>query len=213
MKTVAIFLILCTALVACSETPDSMAPLQEKTTIPKPKKKEPVTESDTITKLQPNGLTSSEIKQREQDIQLLKQNGKLTHFAYPNMSFCGGDLNGYYSGKELVSILSTFGGEFGYSSRYIDWKNNQPVKIVYREHFADWEKYNIKYPDEKDIDENNMFYTDTLYTIELGKTWKFRKSAGRKTVSTIIDSALVNQLINCAFSMKKELETTKIRIK
>lgn len=213
MKTVAIFVVLCNMLIACSETNGAKSSTQ-KTPISQAKKEESVTStSDPTPKLQSNQLSSSEIKKQNQEIQSLKQNGKLTHYEYPSMSRCGGALDGFYLGNELILISSTYGGEMGQSSKNINWKNNQPIKIEYREQWADWEKYNKKYPKETEFDEKKMFYTDTLYTIELGKTWKFQKSAGRKTVSTIIDSALVNRLIICAFSMKEELETVKKIVK
>lgn len=215
MKVGVIFLVLYGVLAACAETHDTKKPTQEKQTIQQSEKEEEVAETlESIKKLQPNELTGSEIKKREHDVQLLKQTKKLTKYRYPMMSRCGGSLEGFYLDQELVYINSTYGGELGSeTSKEIYWQNHQPIKILYQENWVDMAKYQKKHPNESEFSEKKMFYTDTLYSIELGKTWKFRKSAGQKTVSTTIDSALVNQLINCAFSMKKELETNNKIVK
>ncbi|MDH4473926.1 MAG: hypothetical protein QE487_15070 [Fluviicola sp.] len=215
MKVCAIFLVLYGLLAACTETHDAKKPTQEKQTIQQSEKEKEIADPiEAITKLQPNELTGSEIKKREQDIELLNRTKKLTKYRYPPMSRCGGTLEGYYSGNELILINSAFGGELGSeTSQKIYWQNHQPIKILYQENWVDMEKYNKKYPNENEFDETKMMYTDTLYSIELGKTWKFRKSAGQKTISTVIDSSLVNYLINCAFSMKEELETNKKIVK
>lgn len=48
------------------------------------------------------------------EIDSLYRAGKLTEKQYPNMSFCGGSLKGYYHHDKLVYIHTVYGGEMGY---------------------------------------------------------------------------------------------------
>ena len=83
------------------------------------------------------------------EIDSLFDKGVLTKKTYPNMSRCGGGLAGFYFNNELKLINSKYQAELGYSSQKIYWDKNKMVKIIYREYFAEWEKYEKNYPPEK----------------------------------------------------------------
>ena len=122
------------------------------------------------------------------------------------MSACGGGLYGYYHDQKLVLIDATYRAELGFSSRTIYVKDSLFVKIVYREHFAEWEKYDQKYPSDKyKWNPEKMTYTDTLYTISLGSPIDFTKRAAGKVVSRQVNQELIDELICCGKEMRREL--------
>lgn len=134
----------------------------------------------------------------------------LKKYFYPNMSKCGGGLYGYYQDSLLTIIDATYQGELGFSSRRMYWKGGEIVKIIYREYFPEWDKYEEKYPANKYAwDASNMTYTDTIYHIILGDVYAMQKMAGDKLISVKLDSALIRRLIDCGYEMKNELETEK----
>ena len=126
------------------------------------------------------------------------------------MSSCGGGIYGLYFKNELKLIESKYGAELGFSSRKIYWKENKILKIVYREYFAEWEKYAQIYPPKKvKYNPEKMTYSDTIYKITFGKKYEFKKMANGKVISERIDSTLVENLKECSYKMKKELERTE----
>ncbi len=145
--------------------------------------------------------------------ELIKVEESTQKFFYPNMSYCGGALYGIYKNKELIRIESTYSGELGYSTKNVDFEKNELVKIIYYEHFPEWDKYYEKYPDLDDIDPEKMTYSDTLYILEFGKKRSFEKYAGKKLISTENDEELVESLVTCIEIMKNELATEKRLVK
>lgn len=133
----------------------------------------------------------------------------LKRYSYPNMSHCGGSLDGLYDGDKLIRIESTYGAEFGFSSKDVDFVDNKVVTISYREYFADYDKYRLKYPKDEGFDEKKMMYTDTLYVFNFGKVNSCKIYAKKKLVSTKIDESLLNRLLACVETMKDELESEK----
>lgn len=125
------------------------------------------------------------------------------------MSACGGGLDGYYSNKKLVLINATYQAELGFSSRAFYFKNDSIVRIIYREHFAEWEKYEQNYPSDKyEFDASRMTYSDTLYTITMTKPIVFNKQSNDTLISNLIDKkseTLIEQLLKCGQEMKQEL--------
>lgn len=138
------------------------------------------------------------------------ENSITEKFFYPKMSRCGGALCGIYSKGELIRIESTFSAELGYSSRNVDLKNGRVVKIVYREHFAEWEKYSEKHPSNEEFDAEKMTYTDTLYVWETGSGKSLKKYSGKRLIGTAINEELVDRLFDCIEVMKTELASEKI---
>lgn len=135
----------------------------------------------------------------------------IQRYSYPNMSLCGGGLDGIYKNGELIRIESTYGGELGgYVTKDVDFQKGKIIKITSRERIPEWEKYNKKHPNASEIDERKMTYTDTLYIIEFGKAKSFKKYAGKKLISTIFDKELTDKLLECTEVMKKELATEKM---
>jgi len=157
-------------------------------------------------------LTELEIEKFTKTIDKLKTENKLKKVFYPNMSACGGGLDGYYLDKKLVLINATYQAELGYSSKTLYINQDNFVKIIYREHFAEWEKYEKKYPSDKyEFDAKKMTYSDTLYTITLATPTVFKKQVGNKTISNEINQTLIDNLVNCGHEMKKELnEVTNV---
>ena len=142
------------------------------------------------------------------EIDSLYDNEILSKKSYPNMSACGGGLYGFYYNDELKLIDSKYQGESGYSSKKIYWYGNQILKIKYREYFAEWGKYEKKYPPEKvEYDPSKMTYSDTIYEITFREKYEFKKMASNKLVSTKTDSTLIEKLIDCGKRMKTELES------
>lgn len=155
---------------------------------------------------QTTSMTEPEIEKYAKNIDKLKTENKLEKVFYPNMSVCGGGLDGYYLDKKLVLIDATYQAELGYSSRTLYINQDNFVKIIYREYFAEWEKYEKKYPSDKyEFDAKKMTYSDTLYTITLTTPTVFKKQAGNKTISNEINQTIIDNLVNCGQEMKKEL--------
>ena len=143
-------------------------------------------------------------------IDSLKENDQLLKKRYPSMSSCGGGVYGLYFKNELKLIESKYGVELGFSSRKVYWKENKILRIVYREYFAEWEKYAKKYPPKKvKYSPEKMTYTDTIYKITFGEKYEFKKIANEKVISERIDSSLIDNLKECSYKMKKELERTE----
>lgn len=142
-------------------------------------------------------------------IDQLRKQGKLKKYFYPNMSYCGGGLDGYYLADELMYIDATYGADMGYSSKKIYWRNDSIVKIIYHEHYAEWEKYQEKYPNHENIDPSKMTYTDLTQIIEFDKEIRYQTVFKQKKSTSTIDSLSINRLIECAKTMKKELESEK----
>ncbi len=134
----------------------------------------------------------------------------LTKYFHPNMSGCGGGLYGYYKDSTLLIIDATYQAELGFSRRKMYWRDGNIIKIIYREHFAEWAKYEANYPSDKfEWDPSKMTYTDTVYQIILGNEYQMQKMAESEVTSVKKDSILINRLVNCGFEMKKELESEK----
>jgi hypothetical protein len=159
-------------------------------------------------------LTEPEIEKYAKTIENLKAENKLEKIFYPNMSACGGGLYGYYLDNKLVLIDATYQAELGYSSRILYINQDNFVKIIYREHFAEWEKYEQKYPSDKyEFNEKKMTYSDTLYKITLATPTVFKKQAGNKTISIEINQTLIDELLHCGREMKEELNEIKYKNK
>ena len=141
------------------------------------------------------------------NIDKLKVENKLIKVLYPNMSACGGGLFGYYLDNELVLINSTYSAELGFSSKTIYYDNDSIVKIIYREHFAEWAIYEEKYPsDQYDWDPSKMTYSDTLYTITFCTSLNYSKSSNQTLVDKKVDYKLINSLTSCSKEMTNELK-------
>ena len=137
---------------------------------------------------------------------------ELHKYSYPDMSACGGALDGYFYNGKLVYIDATYQGELGYSNRKIYLKDSLIYKIIYREHFAEWEKYYKNYPDDKYVfDASKMTYSDTLYTIILTNPIRFIKTSKKKIISKKINNKLLTELLTCTKEMKTELESMLIK--
>ncbi|MCC6701843.1 MAG: hypothetical protein IT221_09985 [Fluviicola sp.] len=131
---------------------------------------------------------------------------KLVKVFYPNMSACGGGLYGYFQNKQLVCIDATYGAELGFSSRKMYIKNGVIYKIIYKECFAEWGKYDRNYPADKfEFDPSKMTYTDDVYTILLANQVRFTKSSHKKNIPTKPDNTLIDQLLECGKQMQADL--------
>ena len=155
-------------------------------------------------------LTKNQIDSLTKEIDQLFEQQLLAKYFYPNMSRCGGGLYGYFMDTSLLIIDATYQAELGFSSQKMYWHNNNIIKIIYREHFAEWTKYEENYPPNKlEWDPSKMTYTDTIYQITLGNEYQMQKVAGSKVISEKQDSILINRLVDCGFEMKNELGIEK----
>jgi hypothetical protein len=160
-------------------------------------------------------LTEPEIEKFTKTIDMLKTENKLEKISYPDMSACGGGLDGYFLDKKLVLIEATYQAELGYSSKTLYVDHDVFVKIIYREHFAEWGKYESEYPSDKyEFNANKMTYSDILYTITFATPMVFEKQTGNKIIRNEINQTLIDDLVNCGQEMKKELnEVTRSYLK
>lgn len=166
------------------------------------------------TKLFAQTLAVKEVEKYVKTIDSLKNTKGLQKFVNPNMSRCGGAVDGYYFKNKLVFIDATYQGELGYSSRTMYFKDTVIYKIIYREHYPEWEKYFKKHPGQKKVlDPLKMTYTDTLYTVILSKPISFVKTSNKKIVSKKNDVRIINTLLTCGREMRLELESAKKGIK
>ncbi|MGB1243387.1 MAG: hypothetical protein ACPG49_12740 [Chitinophagales bacterium] len=152
----------------------------------------------------PTNLTKKQIDSVVIQIDSLVERHQLQEYSPPNMTFCGA-LDGYYQNKNLLLANCQYNGELGYESKKMYWKNGQLVKIIYYNHFPDWEKM----PKDSIPPIEKIPFKKDLYEIILAEKWDFKKIKSGKIVSTKIDSTFVKQLIDCGFSMKRELKTEK----
>ncbi|NOS93257.1 MAG: hypothetical protein HOP30_15160 [Cyclobacteriaceae bacterium] len=152
-------------------------------------------------------MTEREIEKYAKAIDKLVVENKVVRVSLPSMSGCGGALDGYYLNKSLVLVQAVFSGELGFFSQRIYVQHDQFLKLIYREHFAEWEKYYEKYPAEKyELDSAKMTYTDTVYSISLTTSTLFRKSASQTIISRKPNQKLIDRMVNCGKSMKLELQ-------
>ena len=150
--------------------------------------------------------TATEIDAYVTSIEQLKAANKLVKISYPNMSSCGGSVDGYYLNKKLVLIDATYSAELGFSSKTMYLHQDKFLKVIYREHYAEWGKYERKYAsEEQEFDPSKMTYTDTVYSITLANPAVFVKKAGNKVVSKKVNNSLVERLLKCGQQMKGEL--------
>jgi uncharacterized protein YuzE len=156
-------------------------------------------------------LTEPEIEKYSKSIDKMKIENKLVKISYQNMSSCGGEVDGYYLNNKLILIESRYNAELGFSSKtfYID--NEKFLKVIYREYFAEWGKYDQNYPADKfEYDSTKMTYTDTIYSITLTNSIVFNKKVAHKIISNKLNQSLLDRLISCGQEMKHELqEVTK----
>lgn len=150
-------------------------------------------------------LTARQINNYVKTIDSLRTHKKLTKIKLSNMSWCGGGVSGYYSKDKLVYISSTYGAEYGYSEKKVYLKDTVSYKIIYHQHFVDWDKY-YKTNSDQEIDEKKLHYGDTTYTLLLASPLKITKESGGKLFPTIFNSITEEHLLKCASVMRKELE-------
>jgi hypothetical protein len=158
---------------------------------------------------QPDVWTNSEIEKYAKQIDKLRTENILLKVSYPNMSFCGGGVDGYYLRGKLVLIEATYSAELGFSSRKMYLKNDTFLKIILHKHIAEWGKYDKNYPPDKyEWDTSKMTYTDTIYLITLGLLPDFRKKFDGKIRKESFRPSLANELLLCGQRMKAELQWT-----
>ena len=126
------------------------------------------------------------------------------------MSFCAGSLTGYYYDKKLVYITGVYAAELGFSEQKLYLKDTIPYKLSYRQYFAEWGKYYLKYPNkELDLDEKKMTYSDTIFHVTFTNPIKIVKTSKNKYVDNKMDKDLLKYLTGCVKTMFAELESEK----
>lgn len=156
-------------------------------------------------------LTKSSVNLYVKNVDSLKVIGKLNKYFYPNMSYCGGALYGFYNKDKLVLMEATHGGEFdNFISYKIYLKDSLVYKIVFRQHIAEDDKYGKKYPKDEQIDEKKLTYSDTTYTVLMTGKLIFIKSSRGKIVSKVPNEILIERWLDCARKMQSELASEKV---
>nr|WP_294860192.1 hypothetical protein [uncultured Fluviicola sp.] len=156
------------------------------------------------------------IEQKKEEIgNLIKPSKKtnLTKYFYPNMSSCGGALYGYYDRHTLVKIDSRYNAELGYSQKIIQYENEEITQIIYAEHFAKWDEYLEKYPNDEETDEKKMSYTDDRLEIDFYPVKKIRTYSNNQLTKNVVSEESIQQLLDCAKQMEKELSSEKQLVK
>ena len=141
----------------------------------------------------------------------VKEN-KIKKYEYPNRSFYGGRLQGYFQNDSTLKYIeSHMGVEFYEDHNYIYWHNENIIKIIYREHRPNWEIYRSTYTEDKyEFDASKITYADTTFIISFSnKGIDFEKRVKDKIISTKIDSTLVRRRLNHGYQMRKEIEIGK----
>ncbi len=147
-------------------------------------------------------------------IHQLKAENKLIKVSYPNMSSCGGAVDGYYLDKNLVQISAQYNAELGFTKQEVFFNNDTILRIDYKQNIAEWGKYDQNYPADKyDWDPDKMTYTDTSYIIMFSDPIIFIKwGREQKIVKREVEQKIVNQLRSCAQEMKQELQIVVLQV-
>ena len=152
-------------------------------------------------------MTAPEIEKYTKSIDKFRAEKRLVKISCPNMSGCGGAVDGYFLNESLVLIDATYNAELGFSSRTIYVDQDRFLKVIYREHFAERGKYDKKYQNDKfEYDPTKMTYTDTVYSIKIANPTVFHKKAGNKIISSKLDKVLLDRILSCGQQMKLELQ-------
>ncbi|MES2515960.1 MAG: hypothetical protein V4580_17535 [Bacteroidota bacterium] len=152
-------------------------------------------------------LTPKDIATYVKTIDSLRQHKALKVIHMGNMSACAGALTGYYYQNTLVYITGKYAAELGYTEQKLYLRDTIPYKLYYRQYFAEWEKYYLKYPNkELDLDEKKMTYSDTLYTVLFTKPIKVAKTSNHKYINQHIQKDLLHYICGCITPMFLELE-------
>lgn len=155
----------------------------------------------------PGIYSEAQIDEHVKYIDELKAQNGLVKISYPNRSACGGGLDGYYLDKKLVLIEATYQGELGFSSKTIYLDGVFFLKIIYREHFAEWGKYEQNFPPDKfEWDPGKMTYTDTVYSLLFSTPGVFQKKSNNQIISTRVEKPLIDRLVQCGSEMRLELQ-------
>jgi hypothetical protein len=151
-------------------------------------------------------ISESEIMMQVDKIDSIKRDSGFVYTFYPNMSACGGAVEGYFQNGTLSLIESTYNAELGYSSKIVYYKDDSIIRIVYHEHHADWETYDNNYPnDQYKWNPSKMTYTDERYTLNFADKPILYKMKDNTWIEIKINQELVDELIGCAGEMKRLL--------
>lgn len=152
-------------------------------------------------------LTETDIEKYAMKIDQWKTENKLVKISYPNMSACGGGVDGYYLNQKLVLIDSRYNAELGFTTKTYYLDQDKFLKIVHNQHFAEWGKYEQNYPPDKfEYDASKMTYTDTTYSIMFSDPIVFQKKSDNKLIGHKIDQTLMDRLVSCGQEMRLELD-------
>lgn len=145
-------------------------------------------------------------------VDLLVKTNKLTIKEYPNMSFCGGALTGFYQSGVLIYIKSVYGGAMGatFTSYYL---KDDKLLYTYENHSEyippkDFDSYCEKHKDKN----GNCDFSALKQTQEVFKTYflqipKVFHSIDTKTINLNSKEieAYILKTTNCLTSLIEEL--------
>lgn len=157
-------------------------------------------------------VTESEIESYVEYVDSMVEQNLLEKREYPNMSKCGGALNGYYLNDSLVLIDAIYGAELGaiFNTWYI--LNGSPilnkVNTVRLTEPADWDVYCRDHKNESgDCDYSFLESTTTTTVIKLRTTPEVSLTSDSAELwSDPIDSgAIISSSLECLIEMIREL--------
>jgi len=158
-------------------------------------------------------LAGNEVDKYCKEIKSKLDKKELDKFFYPDMSYCGGGLYGYYDRNKLVYIDATYGAEFGYIQKTYFIKDSIYFKIVETNYQpADTVDDYCKTHKSKtgECDYKNMPYDKIITTIIFSKKEIVSQMKNNEKVELKDTTGIVKTLIECGEIMRKELGEKKI---
>jgi hypothetical protein len=157
-------------------------------------------------------LSGSDVDRYCKEIQSKLDKKELERFFYPDMSYCGGSLYGYYDKNKLVYIDATYGAELGYIQKIYFIKDSVYFKIVETNYQpADMVDEYCKTHKTKtgECDFKNMPFDKIVTTVIFSNNRIVARTKNGKKSELKNTADIIESLIDCGQIMQKELGERK----
>ena len=114
---------------------------------------------------------------------------------------------------EEVKIDAIFGGEYSATRQIFHYDHGKIVHLIYTEEFPKWDDYNKRHPSNTEIDKSKLTYTNDRVEIDFYPIKKIRTYSNKKRIKNVISEERIQQLLDCAKQMEKELSSEKQLVK
>jgi hypothetical protein len=157
--------------------------------------------------------TDDEVDKYCKEIKSKLDKKELDKFFYPDMSYCGGALYGYYDKNKLVYMDATYGAEFGYIQKTYFIKDSTYLKIIETNYqpadlvddYCKTHKTNTG-----ECDYKNMPYNKIITTFVFSEEKIVTRLKNNKKVNLKDTTEIIKRLIECGQIMQKQLGEKKI---